>query len=380
MSDAPPHKPVSILERARRYLERCDSAISGAHGHDTTFRVTCALIQGLCVEREDAYQLLREFYNPRCEPPWNDAELRHKIASAYAATAGKPRGYLLGIGIAVPPAPAALSQSSPFQTPRTKDKPTYDPAFLQEYTAKLSDTIDAEYLEARSQFTCHNRTPAGFLHKIFHPGENVWITNNSESREGLIWAHDGPIQGLSELNHLQAGRPGVWFLSNPIDGFPHAIERLKSETNIEGVSFRATECVTAWRNVVLETDCAPTELWLKALILLELPIIAIYDSGGRGPHALVRLEASSPEQWYALLEPHREHLIRLGACSRTLTPIRLTRLPNCAREQTGRLQKLLYLAPNADGTSIASRPLREEPLADWMRYLQATRFGPSDND
>jgi hypothetical protein len=282
---------------------------------------------------------------------------------------------LLGIGIAVPPptvAPAPLL--------RTTTKALYDPAYLLAFTAKLSDSIDGEYLEARSEFTCWNRSPAGFLHKVFFPGESVWVTSNAESREGLIWTHDGPVQDLSELNHLQADRPGVWFLSNPIDGAPHQLERLRSQFNPEGLSFRATECVTAWRHVVLETDCAPADLWLKALALLKLPIIAIYDSGGRGPHALVRLGASSLVEWHAALAPYVEHLVRLGACAKTLSSLRLTRFPNCIREQTGRLQQLLYLAPTADGTPIAARPLREDPLADWMRYLAAVRFGPSDND
>jgi hypothetical protein len=366
--------PITILERAKCYLECCDAAISGSGGHDTTFRVACALIHGFCVDPEEAYQLLLVYYNPRCLPPWNDAELQHKVQSACAATTGKPRGHLLGIGIAVPPPAAAPSAS-----PRTTTKAVYDPVYLERFTSQLSDTIDAEYLEARSEFTCHNRTPAGFLHKVFRQGECVWITDNAESREGLIWTHDGPIQDLSELNHLQAGQPGVWFLSNSIDGAPHQIERLRSQANPEGMSFRAIECVTSWRHAVLETDCAPTALWLKALALLELPIIAIYGSGGRGPHALVRLGASTIGEWHALLAPHIEHLVRLGACPKTLTPLRLTRLPNCIREETGQLQRLFYLSPGADGTPIALRPLREDPLADWMRYLAAARFGPRDN-
>jgi hypothetical protein len=326
------------------------------------------------VSPEEAYQLLREFYNPRCSPPWSDADLRHKVRSACNGSTGKLRGHLLGIGIAVPPAVA------PSPSPRTTTKTVYDPVYLERFTSQLSELIDAEYLETHSEFTCWNRSPAGFLHKIFFPGESVWVTSNTLSREGLIWTHDGPVQDLSELNHLQAGQPGVWFLSNPVDGAPHQIPRLASEHNPDAISFRATECVTDWRHVVLETDCAPTALWLKVLVLLELPIVAIYDSGCRGPHALVRLGALSCLEWHALLAPHLEHLVRLGACAKTLTPLRLTRLPNCIREQTGRLQQLLYLAPNADGTPIAARPLREEALADWMRYLAAARFGPSDND
>jgi hypothetical protein len=363
-------EPASILERAKRYLACCDPAISGSGGHDTTFRVACALVHGFCVEPQEAYELLLSHYNPRCLPPWSEAELRHKVADAGAPTTGKPRGHLLGIGIAVPP-PARLA-SAP-QRPSTKA--VYDSSYLEKFTRQLTDVVDAEYLELRSQFTCWNRSPAGVLHKIFRQGESVWVTDKAESREGLIWTHDGAIQNLAELNHLQTGRSGVWFLSNPIDGAPHQLERLRSQFNPDGVSFRATECVTSWRHVVLETDCAPSDLWLKALALLELPIIAIYDSGGRGPHALVRLGASSLEQWHALLAPHLEPLVRLGACAKTLTPLRLTRLPNCIREQTGRLQRLFYLAPNADGTPIVSRPLCGQPLAVWQRYLIAARFG-----
>jgi hypothetical protein len=158
--------PLSISERAMRYLARCNSAISGSGGHDTTFRVACALIHGLCVDPQEAYQLLLAHYNPRCEPPWSQAELRHKVASACTAATGKPRGYLLGIGIAVLTPPVA-----PCPSPRTTTKAVYDPAYLQEFTAKLSDTIDAEYLEARSEFTCHNRTPAGSYTRFSFPAK-----------------------------------------------------------------------------------------------------------------------------------------------------------------------------------------------------------------
>jgi hypothetical protein len=263
--------------------------------------------------------------------------------------------------------------------PASKPKPVYDPAYLAEFASQLPDDIDAEYLELRSQFTCWNRSPAGFLHKVFRKGESVWVTTEGSSKDGFIWTHDGPVQNLAELNHLKNGYSGVWFLSNPIDGIEHQVERLVSESNPEGLSFRCAECITDWRHVVIETDCAPPPLWLKALVLLELPIVAIYHSGGRGPHALVKLGASSPQQWHARLEPHREHLIRLGACPRTLTPVRLTRLPNCVRGQTGQLQALLYLFPDADGRPIVRLSLREDPLAVRTRYLEAARFGRSDN-
>jgi len=163
-------------------------------------------------------------------------------------------------------------------------------------------------------------------------------------------------------------------LSNPIDGQPHQVERLITERNRDGVSLRCTECVTDWRHVVLETDDAPETLWLGALCLLPLPIVAIYHSGKRGAHALVRFGASTAQEWHERLAPHLPHLIRLGACSGTLSsPVRHTRLPNCLRGQTGRLQQLLYLTPSAAGTPIAERPVREPPEAVWQRYREALR-------
>jgi hypothetical protein len=364
---------IPVYKRATLYLSCCEGAISDSDGHDTTFKVAMALVHGFGLPAETAYQLLRDVYNPKCSPPWNDAELRHKITSACSTRPIKGSGYLLGAPDEFVP-PAASSAIFP-----SKPKPIYDPDYLALFTSQLPDRIDAEYLEIRSRFTCHNRSPAGFLHKVFRKGESVWVTIKGSSRDGLIWTHDGPVQNLGELNYLKSGCSGVWFLSNPIDGILHQADRLISEFNPQGLSFRCTDCVTDWRHVVIETDCAPADLWLKALVLLELPIIAIYHSGGRGPHALVNLGASSVEEWHALLEPHREHLIRLGACPGTLTPLRLSRLPNCRREETGQLQALLYLSPDADGTPIARRPLREDPQTVWIRYLQAAPYGRSDN-
>jgi len=255
----------------------------------------------------------------------------------------------------------------------------FDLAYLEKFTAPLTEPVDEAYLEARSQFTCWNRTSAGFLHKIFRPGERVWVTANELSRDGVIWTHDGLGQNLADLDCFQFGYDGVWFLSNPIDGVEHQVDRLKGKFNPEGLSFRCLEAITDWRYAVIETDHTPEALWLKALVLLDLPIVAIYHSGGRGPHALVDIGANSYREWHELLAPYRNHLIRLGACKGTLTPLRLTRLPNCERGETGRLQQLLYLTPDADGPICQCDP-REDDLAIWERLLTAARFGRSDND
>jgi hypothetical protein len=41
-----------------------------------------------------ALGLMKELYNPRCVPPWPDADLEHKVNDAHRRDFGKPRGYL----------------------------------------------------------------------------------------------------------------------------------------------------------------------------------------------------------------------------------------------------------------------------------------------
>lgn len=93
----PVNKPslaTNILKRVECYIDTCDPAISGQRGHDTTFRVLCSVIGGFDLSAEEAWHAAR-YYNFRCEPPWSEKELRHKIEDALTATATEPRGHLL---------------------------------------------------------------------------------------------------------------------------------------------------------------------------------------------------------------------------------------------------------------------------------------------
>jgi P4 family phage/plasmid primase-like protien len=78
--------------RAIAYLEKCAPAISGQGGHDTTFGVACRVGPGFDLEEATALRLIREHYNPRCQPPWTEAELLHKVTDAYQEETG--RGWL----------------------------------------------------------------------------------------------------------------------------------------------------------------------------------------------------------------------------------------------------------------------------------------------
>jgi hypothetical protein len=81
------------IARARAYLAEIDGAVSGSGGHDVTFRAACSLVLGFDLTTEQAFQLLATEYNPKCQPPWSEKELRHKVESANKQDG--PRGGLL---------------------------------------------------------------------------------------------------------------------------------------------------------------------------------------------------------------------------------------------------------------------------------------------
>lgn len=70
------------LARARDFLRRAKPAVEGDEGDLKTF-VTAAKLADLGVSEETALDLMEEFYNPRCEPPWEHDELALKVYSAY---------------------------------------------------------------------------------------------------------------------------------------------------------------------------------------------------------------------------------------------------------------------------------------------------------
>jgi hypothetical protein len=74
-------KAMNPLDAARAYLAKLPSAVSGAGGHDATFRAACCLVRfGLA--DGDAMTLLREWNVTHCRPPWTEKELIHKLKDA----------------------------------------------------------------------------------------------------------------------------------------------------------------------------------------------------------------------------------------------------------------------------------------------------------
>lgn len=73
--------PTTAIKNAVAYIARI-TAVSGERGHNSTFRAACKL-RDAGLSREEAFALLQTWNLTNADPPWSDAELRHKIASAY---------------------------------------------------------------------------------------------------------------------------------------------------------------------------------------------------------------------------------------------------------------------------------------------------------
>jgi len=151
---------------------------------------------------------------------------------------------------------------------------------------------------------------------------------------------------------LREGNEGVWFLSNPVTGEAAEGVATVNEFYAKGESWRSEENVTSWRYLLIESDKATENLWLRMLVQAPLAISAIYTSGSRSIYTLVRVDAPSKKEWDEFRDSIKTDLIKLGACPGSLSAVRLTRLPNCMRGETGQLQRLLYLNPKPTNTPI----------------------------
>jgi len=394
-------KAPSPVDLARKYVRQCEPAIGGQDGHKATFRVAIALVRRFGLNEAEALAVMLD-WNRTCQPPWEETDLRYKIMSALhtAPKAGRVSSSLRAKG-------ARIIRS------RRAD-PKFEPETLARIAAKLP-AADFEFVKARSPIRPDTQTPATFLNHLYRRGEKVIVFDvfQSQGRHVCDWSE--PPYDTGGLDHLRTGcLKGVWFLSNPVDGEFHPNPRQGNK-----LSRRSEESVTSWRYLLVESDQAESIPWLAALVQLPLRIAAIYSSGRRSIHVLLRLDATSKldlDDKAAQLKPM---LIALGADPKGMKAVQLTRLPGCYRDQVGpvvrkmpmvrkrwvdepleydsagdpiwtskpepaappspwtggKLQELLYLNPEPDLTPICHKLTRAEIHLNWLTEVRRNKGG-----
>jgi len=80
---------MTRIERARRYVDRLPPAISGSGGHNQTLATACRLVE-FGLSEEEAWQVLMGWNETHCRPPWDEADLRHKLTDAFRRSKPRP--------------------------------------------------------------------------------------------------------------------------------------------------------------------------------------------------------------------------------------------------------------------------------------------------
>lgn len=243
----------------------------------------------------------------------------------------------------------------------TKARPELDMEQVREFIRGVP-FVDGAWLARRSVHEVESVKSGEFLEQLYRNGERVLIFADQRTQGDFCWWIGRGGYRMSQERTVKAkpsGLPagtkeGVWFLTNPVTGKWAINAKLSVEGQPAKWSRRSEGNVTSWRYYVLESDELDTDSWLRVLVNLPIPIAAIYTSGGRSIHALVRMEVDSKSQWDAVRNVLRAIACPLGADPAALSAVRLSRLPGCKRGD--RLQKLLYLHPDPDHVAIRLLP------------------------
>jgi len=239
-------------------------------------------------------------------------------------------------------APAVVGVATALQENKPKP-PTYSPAALTRL-AFAGPELTWEEVAARSPIDPAGVIASAFLDAVFRPGEHAIIVQH-RTDPGRAYEVGS---GKEWVNGLKS-EEGVFFLSNPTNGM--------FKENTDGkLSLRSESNLTDFRHIVIESDKADDLLWLRAMAQVPLPAVAIYSSGGRSIHFLLRCDATDKKQFLEALDVIKPGLVRHGADPAAMTAVRLTRLPTAWRGD--REQKLLFLDPAGNPTPLNDRKRR----------------------
>ncbi len=364
--------PPAMASRALNYVLALPSSVQGQGGHDSAFRVAAVLCQGFAMERAEALAVMREWNHLRANPPWSDRELEHKVDSALSRPGEKPCGYLLRSSRS-PGRSTSREWEGVVAAPagtRQERLPAFNPRALAAAAAQCRRGITLDWLADRSpvavppvvdQIADGRATARLFIETLFQPGERLLIFTRFYSQGDFMVEAGGASWRLAEKPGVPAapspvpsgGREDLWFLTAPVSG-----QWVKTTDAEARLSRRCEGAIERWPFILLESDHAEESLWLRALATLPLPIAALYTSGGKSVHALVRIDCSGKAEFDSVRDILRAVLCPLGADGAAMTAVRLSRLPGCLRHGSRRgedylrydqprLQRLVYLNPSA---------------------------------
>lgn len=319
---------MNPTDQARRYLEKCEPAISGQNGHGQTFSVACILVQEFGLSVEEARPLMDEF-SARCQPRWTSREIEHKLRDAEKAkTPAQGRGFRV--------------TSKPIAMPRRITVVDRRPE--KKYTAAPDTKLPEPMKDGAREL----------LRAAFLPGEGVRIAQartNDEGKEvpkdaGLTLSREEWLRKLDakdgDINKIfsTSDKNGVYVTLNPM--------KIGGSKDQDVIAFR--HALVEWDNIT------PEEQWTQ-ITQSRIPVTAAIYSGGDSIHAWVRVDAKDRTEFDARVAVLYAHFG--GLDDKNKNPSRLSRLPACERGK--KRQELLALNIGAESWTQWAR---EQETAD----------------
>jgi hypothetical protein len=402
------YQRVTIEERARRYVAAMDPSVSGSGGHTALFNVVRVLLHGFDFTPSESMPFIQEF-NLRCSPAWSEGEIAHKLRSVNGIQSRFGRGYLRNEKDWKPSAKDRRDFGIPTEE-EVHRKVEFEPEKLQRVAGPWLGKIDAVWLGNRSAVDPAMVGPADFL-RLLYPGavaegggngEKILCFTNEYGQGEALWPDEPPPE---------VGKCGVWFLPQPVSGklIPNP-EGKPGPNGAVPMSRRTWRSVTSFRYFVIESDSAPLVEWLAFIVQVPLRIEALYTSGSRSVHALIRVDQATKDAWDQEKQRMMPFLMGAKMCGAdpgTWSAVRLSRLPGAVRfgkmkvergpdgkavkDGRGRdkreyeryprpaLQKLLYVRPNAPLRPLIELAEERDVVGYWQGQATALADGYNVN-
>lgn len=219
--------------------------------------------------------------------------------------------------------------------PHSDDGPSYELGWDDIIGSRDGALVDKGWLEGREITEPVNWDPVKditkYLETIFQPDENVGYVTESWERDGKFFPSKGLcdrtagelIQQLNKYHDVGSvfgdfnPEVGAWIRFNPLDG--------------KGVK---NENVTDYRFALVESDCMELEQQHALIRELELPVACLVYSGGKSLHAIVKIEATSYEEYRKRVDYLYSVLKKNGlpVDTQNKNPSRLSRMPGVMRK------------------------------------------------
>jgi len=186
--------------------------------------------------------------------------------------------------------------------------------------------------------------PVFFLKTLFRDTDKIWIGEKYDTDTGVI---GDAIRAVAEwITYFEnGGKTAPHIIVNPLSGTPAPKESGDGET------YRGNNNITAYRYCLVEFDNLSREDQIRFWTVIKLPIVALIDTGGKSIHGWLDVHELTPvatsEQWQADIRGrlYDRILTPLGVDTACSNPARLSRLPGHYREEKGKYQRLLWIAP-----------------------------------